>query len=152
MNIHETIRKALYESIQAHAREWEPKFETGNGPVGDGDPYDKQVSEEKEECEHGVCCEKCGKAECVCENNTEEQVTEDQVAEEKATVPEEPKNGQPETTDWNLAPEGGESEVGDGDPFGLAKLMEYTDEENEMLQEQNNRFQDIMGRISKLYD
>ena len=151
MDLDKIIRKALYESIQAHAREWDPKFQTGNGPVGDDAPFDeKQVSEEEEkDCKNGVCCEQ--NVTPVSDDPADPNPDEG-ISAEGASVPQEPSAGLPETSDWNLAPEGGESEIGESDPFGLSKLMEYTDEENAMLQEENNRFQDIMGRISKLYD
>ena len=42
------IRRALRESIQAHAHEWEPDFKTGVGPVGDDAPFDKKVCKGKE--------------------------------------------------------------------------------------------------------
>lgn len=42
------IRRALRESIEAHAHEWEPDFKTGVGPVGDDAPFDKKVCHGKE--------------------------------------------------------------------------------------------------------
>lgn len=42
------IKRALRESIEAHAHEWEPDFKTGVGPVGDDAPFDKKVCHGKE--------------------------------------------------------------------------------------------------------
>ena len=58
------IRRALRESIEAHAHEWEPGFKTGVGPVGDDAPFDNKVSESCDK-EDG-CCPKCGKCPCEC--------------------------------------------------------------------------------------
>lgn len=151
------IRKALRESIEEMSREWEPKFETGNGPVGDDAPFEKSVNEE----ESGKCPE-CGKEgkECICKEGVETPVedvinpTPDSGIEAEAnTVAEEPAAaGLPETSDWDLAPESGASEVGEGDPFGLSSSDAIDDEEAAMLKEENNRFHSILDRISNLYD
>lgn len=50
-NLDEAIKRALRESIEAHAREWEPDFKTGVGPVGDDAPFDNKVSGDMNEGE-----------------------------------------------------------------------------------------------------
>lgn len=156
-NLDNVIRKALRESIEEMSREWEPKFETGNGPVGDDAPFEKPVNE------GGNVCPACGKdkGECICKEGIEETPVEDSInptpdssiEAEESTVAEEPANtGLPETTDWNLAPESGASEIGDGDPFGLNNSDAIDETEAAMLQEENNRFHSILDRISNLYD
>ena len=160
-NFDDIVRKALRESIEAHAREWEPKFNAGNGPVGDDAPFDKGVNEENETCPN------CGKKECVCDkpevkeemtpetpiDNTTNPVPEDSVeAEAVNNVAEEPvAAGLPETNDWNLAPEGGESSIGDSDPFGLNSTP-LDEETKKLFEAENDRFQSLIGRMGKLYD
>lgn len=152
-NLDLAIRKALRESIEELSREWEPKFATGNGPVGDDAPFEKEVNENER------VCPKCGKKECICKESAETPVedainpTPNTDIEAENTVAEEPAAaGLPETTDWDLAPESGASEVGDGDPFGLNQEDTLSEDESAMLQEENNRFHSILDRISKLYD
>lgn len=48
-DIDAVITRALRESIEAHAHEWEPDFKTGVGPVGDDAPFDKKPC-------HGKSC------------------------------------------------------------------------------------------------
>jgi hypothetical protein len=93
------IRRALRESIEAHAHEWEPKFETGVGPVGDDAPFDNKVSEgcDKEE----ACCPKCGKEKCVCGDMNE------------GTIP-------ADSHEWEPGFETGVGPVGDDSPFTQA--------------------------------
>lgn len=93
------IRRALRESIEAHAHEWEPKFETGVGPVGDDAPFDNKVSEgcDKEE----ACCPKCGKEKCVCGDMNE------------GTIP-------GDSHEWDPGFETGVGPVGDDSPFTQA--------------------------------
>ena len=151
------VRKALRESIEEMSREWEPKFEAGNGPVGDDAPFEKGVNEE----DAGKCptCGKDGK-ECICKEGVETPV-EDVInptpdtnieAEGDNSAEELSATGLPETNDWNLAPKDGESEVGESDPFGLNRDDVISDDEKAMLQEENNRFHSILNRISNLYD
>lgn len=160
-NFDDIVRKALHESIEAHAREWEPKFNAGNGPVGDDAPFDKGVNEENETCPN------CGNKECVCDkkevkeemtpetpiDNATNPVPEDSVeAEAVNNVAEEPvAAGLPETNDWNLAPEGGESSIGDSDPFGLNSTP-LDEETKKLFEAEKDRFQSLIGRIGKLYD
>ena len=96
------IRRALRESIEAHAHEWEPDFKTGVGPVGDDAPFDEKVNEEcgKEE----ACCPKCGKCPCECEK--EEKVNE-------GTIP-------GDSHEWEPDFSTGVGEVGDDNPFTQA--------------------------------
>ena len=93
------IRRALRESIEAHAHEWEPKFEAGVGPVGDDAPFDNKVSEgcDKEE----ACCPKCGKEKCVCGDMNE------------GTIP-------ADSHEWEPGFETGVGPVGDDSPFTQA--------------------------------
>ena len=93
------IRRALRESIEAHAHEWEPKFKTGVGPVGDDAPFDNKVSEgcDKEE----ACCPKCGKEKCVCGDMNE------------GTIP-------ADSHEWEPGFEAGVGPVGDDNPFTQA--------------------------------
>ena len=163
-NFDNLVRRALRESIEAHAREWEPKFETGNGPVGDDAPFDKGVNEENE------ACPKCGNKECTCnkeevkesmETPVEDSVNpapqdgsidaEASIAEDSNVAQEPSGEGLPPTSDWDLAPEGGESSIGDSDPFGLnsTPLDEST---KKLFEAENDRFQSLIGRMSKLYD
>ena len=103
------IRRALRESIEAHAHEWEPDFKTGVGPVGDDAPFDNKVSEScnKEE----ACCPKCGKCPCECEK-------EDKVNE--GTIP-------GDSHEWEPGFETGVGEVGDDSPFTQAVNESLTD-------------------------
>ena len=100
------IRRALRESIEAHAHEWEPKFNTGVGPVGDDAPFDNKVSEgcDKEE----GCCPKCGKEKCVCGDMDE------------GTIP-------GDSREWEPGFETGVGEVGDDNPFTQAVNESLTD-------------------------
>lgn len=93
------IRRALRESIEAHAHEWEPKFKTGVGPVGDDAPFDNKVSEgcDKEEC----CCQKDGKKVCNCDDMNE------------GTIP-------GDAHEWEPGFETGVGPVGDDNPFTQA--------------------------------
>ena len=100
------IRRALRESIEAHAHEWEPKFNTGVGPVGDDAPFDNKVSEgcDKEE----GCCQKCGKCPCECDKVNE------------GTIP-------GDSHEWEPGFETGVGEVGDDSPFTQAVNESLTD-------------------------
>jgi hypothetical protein len=93
------IRRALRESIEAHAHEWEPKIKTGVGPVGDDAPFDDKVNEgcDKEE----ACCPKCGKEKCECGDMNE------------GTIP-------ADAHEWEPGFETGVGEVGDDSPFTQA--------------------------------
>ncbi len=96
------IRRALRESIEAHAHEWEPKFKTGVGPVGDGAPFDKKVSgdvNEGKDCEE--CCPKCGKCPCECDKVNE------------GTIP-------GDSHEWEPDFKTGVGPVGDDNPFTQA--------------------------------
>ena len=96
------IRRALRESIEAHAHEWEPDFKTGVGPVGDDAPFDEKVNEECDKEE--ACCPKCGKCPCECEK-------EDKVNE--GTIP-------GDSHEWEPDFSTGVGEVGDDNPFTQA--------------------------------
>lgn len=103
------IRRALRESIEAHAHEWEPKFKTGVGPVGDDAPFDKKVSgdvNEGKDCED--CCPKCGKCPCECDKVNE------------GTIP-------GDSHEWEPGFETGVGEVGDDSPFTQAVNESLTD-------------------------
>lgn len=103
------IRRALRESIEAHAHEWEPKFNTGVGPVGDDAPFDKKVSgdvNEGKDCED--CCPKCGKCPCECDKVNE------------GTIP-------GDSHEWEPGFEAGVGEVGDDSPFTQAVNESLTD-------------------------
>ena len=103
------IRRALRESIEAHAHEWEPKFNTGVGPVGDDAPFDKKVSgdvNEGKDCED--CCPKCGKCPCECDKVNE------------GTIP-------GDSHEWEPGFETGVGEVGDDSPFTQAVNESLTD-------------------------
>lgn len=96
------IRRALRESIEAHAHEWEPKFKTGVGPVGDDAPFDKKVSgdvNEGKDCEE--CCPKCGKCPCECDKVNE------------GTIP-------GDSHEWEPDFKTGVGPVGDDNPFTQA--------------------------------
>lgn len=96
------IRRALRESIEAHAHEWEPKFKTGVGPVGDDAPFDKKVSgdvNEGKDCED--CCPKCGKCPCECDKVNE------------GTIP-------GDSHEWEPDFKTGVGPVGDDNPFTQA--------------------------------
>ena len=96
------IRRALRESIEAHAHEWEPKFETGVGPVGDDAPFDKKVSGDVNECgDKENCCQKCGKCPCKCDKVNE------------GTIP-------ADSHEWEPGFETGVGPVGDDSPFTQA--------------------------------
>ena len=96
------IRRALRESIEAHAHEWEPKFETGVGPVGDDAPFDEKVNEECDKEE--ACCPKCGKCPCECEKEGEMN---------EGTIP-------GDSHEWEPDFSTGVGEVGDDSPFTQA--------------------------------
>ena len=103
------IHRALRESIEAHAHEWEPKFKTGVGPVGDDAPFDKKVSgdvNEGKDCED--CCPKCGKCPCECDKVNE------------GTIP-------GDSHEWEPGFETGVGEVGDDSPFTQAVNESLTD-------------------------
>lgn len=103
------IRRALRESIEAHAHEWEPKFNTGVGPVGDDAPFDKKASgdvNEGKDCED--CCPKCGKCPCECDKVNE------------GTIP-------GDSHEWEPGFETGVGEIGDDSPFTKAVNESLTD-------------------------
>lgn len=108
-NMDAAIRRALRESIEAHAHEWEPNFKTGVGPVGDDAPFDKKVSgdvNEGKDCED--CCPKCGKCPCECDKVNE------------GTIP-------GDSHEWEPGFETGVGEVGDDSPFTQAVNESLTD-------------------------
>ena len=106
-NLDEAITRALRESIEAHAREWEPRFETGVGPVGDDAPFDDKVNEECDDC-----CPKCGKKDCVCKGDMNE-----------GEIP-------ADSREWEPDFETGVGEVGDDNPFTQAVNESMLDTED----------------------
>lgn len=104
------IRRALRESIEAHAHEWEPDFKTGVGPVGDDAPFDNKVSEscDKEE----GCCPKCGKCPCECKKEEGDM--------NEGTIP-------GDSREWEPDFKTGVGEVGDDSPFTQAVNEALTD-------------------------
>lgn len=101
------IRKALHESIEAHAHEWEPEFKTGVGPVGDDAPFDNKVSEE------------CDKEEC-CRSKSEKENCESGDVNE-GTIP-------AESREWEPDFKTGVGEVGDDNPFTRAVNEAFVDD------------------------
>ena len=122
------IRRALRESIEAHAHEWEPKFETGVGPVGDDAPFDKKVSGDVNECgDKEGCCPKCGKEKCECGDMNE------------GTIP-------GDSHEWEPGFETGVGPVGDDSPFTKAvneSLMDTNDWEEGSFGAPNHRKEGI---------
>ena len=122
------IRRALRESIEAHAHEWEPDFETGVGPVGDDAPFDKKVSGDVNECgDKEGCCPKCGKEKCECGDMNE------------GTIP-------GDSHEWEPGFETGVGPVGDDSPFTKAvneSLMDTNDWEEGSFGAPNHRKEGI---------
>ena len=119
------IRRALRESIEAHAHEWEPKFETGVGPVGDDAPFDNKVSEDCDKEE--ACCKKCKNGTCNCGEMDE------------GTIP-------GDAHEWEPGFETGVGPVGDDNPFTKAvneSFVEGGDWEKDSFGAPNHRKEGI---------
>jgi len=123
------IRRALRESIEAHAHEWEPDFNTGVGPVGDDSPFDNKVSEECDK-EEG-CCPECGKCPCVCKKEEGDM--------NEGTIP-------GDSREWEPGFETGVGPVGDDNPFTQAvneSLLDTNDWESGSFSASNHRKEGI---------
>ena len=127
-NMDALISRALRESIEAHAHEWEPDFKTGVGPVGDDAPFDKKVSGDVNECgDKEGCCPKCGKEKCECGDVNE------------GTIP-------GDSHEWEPGFETGVGPVGDDSPFTKAvneSLMDTNDWEEGSFGAPNHRKEGI---------